>query len=419
MQQEYAARELLRSATLADPAVQEQPDAYHHALHAEPLHFDATLGVWICSTYQLMREILRNTRVFSSIDSQSMDTLKEPPPEVRRLRREMYPVVNTMVTNDPPDHTRVRSTMDPPFRPRAIASRATAIRSVVDNCIDEFIDAGRCEFVSAFAIPIPVRVIADVLGLPHSLGERIKTWSDAAVEPLGMMISEERHIECTRLTLDFQRFFAAELEARRASPRKDLLSLLANARLPDGKPFTMAQMLSITSQLLVAGNETTTNAIAAGMQLLIEHPDEQARLRADPALVRGFANEVLRLESPVQGLFRVVTEDVEIEGVQLRAGDRVMCRFAAANRDPRQYPEPDHLDIERRNSGTNLAFGAGIHHCLGANLAREELVQSFTAVLERLDNLAFEPGVNDFTHHPSMILRGLKALHITFTRRDP
>ena len=168
--------------------------------------------------------------------------------------------------------------------------------------------------------------------------------------------------------------------------------------------------------MLVAGNETTTNALAAGMWLLITHPDQQRRLRAEPDRMRTFANEVLRLEAPVQGLFRVVTEDIEIGGVTLRAGDRVMCRFAAAGRDPGQYDQPDALDVTRHNSGTNLAFGAGIHHCLGANLAREEMVQSFTALLERLDDLDFKPGANDFRLRPSLILRGLAALHVTFSR---
>jgi cytochrome P450 len=178
-------------------------------------------------------------------------------------------------------------------------------------------------------------------------------------------------------------------------------------------------MLSLTQQFLVAGNETTTNAIAAGVQLLIENPDQLARLEADPDpnRIRAFANEVLRLESPVQGLFRVVKCDTEIGGLRIPAGARIMLRFAAANRDPAKYPHPDALDANRHNAGTHLAFGAGIHHCIGANLAREELVQTFSALIGRARAFAFEPGRNDFSHHPSMILRGLKRLFITFDKR--
>jgi len=167
----------------------------------------------------------------------------------------------------------------------------------------------------------------------------------------------------------------------------------------------------------VAGNETTTNALAAGMQLLIENPEQQRLLREDPSRIRIFVEEVLRVESPVQGLFRVVTEDVELAGVAIPKGARVMLRFAAANRDPNQYAEPDALDVCRRNAGTHLAFGAGIHHCLGAALAREEMNSAFEQILARMTNLHFLPERNDFKHYPNMILRGLEHLWIGFRKR--
>jgi len=177
----------------------------------------------------------------------------------------------------------------------------------------------------------------------------------------------------------------------------------------------MPEMLSLTQQLLVAGNETTTNAIAAGVQLLVEQPDIAARLqqRGETDL-RRFADEVLRLESPVQGLFRIVTRDVTVGGVHLPAGARVMLRFAAANRDPDQFPDADRLDLDRRNAGTHLAFGAGIHHCLGANLAREELVRTFDVLLRRGRRFELAPGQPPLRHHPSLILRGLERLQVRF-----
>ena len=424
--------ELLARASLRDAEVLERPDAYHHALHAEPIHYDAQLGFYICSTYRLMREILRNTEVFSSVDSQSMDSLRPPPPALAALRRTLYPTVNTLVTNDPPSHTRFRVLVDDPFRPRSIAALSARIRAIADAAIDEFIAMERCDIVASLAIPVPIRVIADMLGLPHELAPRIKTWSDASVEPLGMLISDERLLECTRLIGEFQQFIVAELEARRTAPRDDLLSHMVHARDTDGQPLSTPEMLSLTQQFLVAGNETTTNALAAGVELLIRNPDQYALLtrslesgssgQADPsgadlARIRTFANEVLRLEAPVQGLFRVVKRDTEIGGVKLPAGARIMLRFAAANRDPAQYTAPDALDCARRNAGTHLAFGAGIHHCIGANLAREEMVQTFAALLGRTRDLAFDGERNDFRHHPSMVLRGLKKLYVTFKRR--
>ncbi|MBX3707836.1 MAG: cytochrome P450 [Pseudomonadales bacterium] len=410
---------LLDETCLADPEVLERPADYYHALHERPIHFDKRLGFYICSTYGLMREILRNTEVFSSVDSQTVDTLRPPPAEALAIRRASQPAVATLVNNDPPSHTRFRSLVDDPFRPRSIERLIGQIRSVVDATLDAFIDRGECEVVADLAIPVPIRVIADMLGIPRELAPQIKAWSDASVEPLGMLADDARLIECARLLKEFQDFMVAELEARRARPRDDLLTHLVEARDADGAGFTMPEMLSLTQQFLVAGNETTTNAIAAGVQLLIENPDLQARLAAgrEPNRLRVFANEVLRLESPVQGLFRIVTRDVELEGVRLPAGARVMVRFAAANRDPTKYHDPDSVDLDRHNAGTHLAFGAGIHHCIGANLAREELVWTFDALLGRARNFAFAEDRNDFRHHPSLILRGLKRLYVTFETR--
>jgi cytochrome P450 len=407
---------MLDEQSLANPEVLENPDAYHHALHEQPIFYDEKLGFFICSTYALMREILRNTDLFSSVESQRMDSMRPPPPEVVELRATMHPSVNTLVTNDPPSHTRYRAMVNEPFRPRNIEKLTKQIRTIVNESIDSFIDEGQFETVTQLAIPVPIKVIADLLGLDRSMATKIKIWSDASVEPLGMMISDERLIECTRLVKEFQDFMAQQLESRNENPRDDLLTQLVAARDKQGNGFSMAEMLSLTSQFLVAGNETTTNGIAAGVQLLVDNPDQQEILRREPSRIRVFINEVLRLEAPVQGLFRVVTADTELNGIQLAKGSRIMLRFAAANRDENKFQHPDKLDVKRHNAGSNVAFGAGIHHCIGANLAREEMVQTFDALLARTTNLAYANGCNDFTHHPSMILRGLKQLHITFDK---
>jgi cytochrome P450 len=407
---------LLDDQSLADSETLENPNAYHHALHAQPIFFDEKLGFFICSTYKLMREILRNTDIFSSVESQRMDSMRAPPAEVVALRASMHPAVNTLVTNDPPSHTRYRAMVNEPFRPRSIETLVGQIQSTVNETIDGFIDDGEFESVSQLAIPIPIKVIADMLGVDRAMAGKIKEWSDASVEPLGMMISDVRLVECTRLVKEFQDFMASELASRKTDPRDDLLTQLVATRDDDGNGFSMAEMLSLTSQFLVAGNETTTNGIAAGMQLLLDNPEQQAVLRREPEHMRVFINEILRLEAPVQGLFRVVTADTELNGVALPKGSRIMLRFAAANRDGSKFQHPDQLDVTRHNAGSNVAFGAGIHHCIGANLAREEMVQTFDLLLKRIGSFAYADGRNDFKHHPSMILRGLEQLHITFDK---
>lgn len=404
---------LPQEKSLADRDVQQCPDTYHEALRERPVHFDERLGFFVCGRYALMRQVLRDTETFSSIDSQTMDSLRPPPPEAVAIRKTCHPVVNTLVTNDPPSHTRIRKMVDAPFRTRRLDKLKERINDIAHGAIDEFIDDGACEMVSRFAVPIPVRVIAEMLGLDPALAPRIKAWSDASVEPLGMMVDDQRLIECAQLIKEFQDFIVEALEARRRQPQDDLLTHLVQARDAEGQGFSMAEMLSLTQQFLVAGNETTTNGIAAGVRLLAEQPAVLRTIKRRPDRALTFVNEVLRLESPVQGLFRVVRKDTELGGVRLPKGARIMLRFAAANRDGRKYASPERIDLHRANAGTHVAFGAGIHHCIGAGLARLEMRQAFTALAQRLRHLALVPD-NDFAHHPSMILRGLKALKVAF-----
>lgn len=406
--------DLLEQHSLAEPEIQECPWPYYQAMHERGFYFDEHLDMYVCASYPLMRRIMRDPGLFSNVDGQNIAHMRKPPDEVRRIQADSERAVNILVSADPPEHTRIRALLDDPFRPRAIESLRPAIVEIVNDTIDAFIAQGEFDAVHDFAIPIPVTVIADLLGLDRSMANAIKEWSDASVEPLGMMISDQRWIECARRIREFQDFITTELQARARTPRNDLLTHLVQARDTRNQPLTLGEMLGVTQQMLVAGNETTTNGIAAGVQLLIEHPDQQQRLREDGSRIYTFVNEVLRLESPVQGLFRITTRATEVAGQKLPKGARIMLRYAAANRDGSKYEDPDEMDVCRRNAGTQVGFGAGIHHCLGANLAREEMAQTFTILLERIQNMRFKPGANDFTHHPSLILRGLKHLYIEF-----
>ena len=406
---------LINEKSLTDDDVQECPWAYYQAMHAQGgFYFDERIDMFICANYATMREILRNPRRFSSVNSQNVRHMRTPPPQVQEIEANSVRAVNVLVSSDPPDHARVRNLLDDPFRPRAIEKLRPRIQAIVHQCIDSFVQAGQFEVVEQFAIPIPVTVIAEMLGLDPSYAKDVKAWSDASVEPLGMMISDERWIECAQIMAQFQQFITEQLDLRKQDPRDDLLTHLVQARDTDNQPLTLGEMLSVTAQILVAGNETTTNGIAAGIELLIENPEQQHALRRDPSRMYTFVNEVLRLESPVQGLFRIATEDTEVQGVTVPKGARIMIRFAAANRDGAKYADPDALDISRSNAGTQVGFGAGIHHCLGANLAREEMFQAFTILLERLTDLDHASNQTR-THNPSMVLRGLTRLPVKFT----
>jgi len=208
------------------------------------------------------------------------------------------------------------------------------------------------------------------------------------------------------------------VEARRREPRDDMITILANRKLEEEDRYlTHGEALSILNQFLVAGHETTASTFGWGMLLLCRNPELQDRIRGDAKAIRVFVEETLRLESPVQGLPRVVTKDTELGGYKLAAGDMVMLRYGAANRDERQFEAPDVVNVERAKAGQQLAFGSGVHHCVGAPLARQELNLGFPALLERMQNLRLAPGHPDPEAEPSFILRNLPKLYIEFDKR--
>ena len=230
------------------------------------------------------------------------------------------------------------------------------------------------------------------------------------------MISKERELECAADVVEFQHALKAKIDARRASPTDDLLSDLVNAQVDGERPLDDAELLSIIQQLMVAGNETTTSSLAGGLVQLIRNPDQADKVRANPSLVRNLVEEVLRTESPTAGLWRVVKHDTELGGVAVKGGTILMLRFAAANRDPAKFEQPDRFDVERKNANAHLAFGRGIHMCVGNMLSRKELAVAFDELLKRLDRIeiADEAALN---YPPNMLLRGLSALPIRFVAR--
>ena len=281
-------------------------------------------------------------------------------------------------------------------------------------------------------MPVPIEAIAHVLNVPPDRMDDFKRWSDDSIAPIGTAISDERRLEALGGVVEFQHYFAEQLERRRTEPIDDLMSDLVQARIesepdhPDriesgddvGKrPLTMPEMLSIVQQLLVAGNETTTKSLTEGLRLLAENPDVFAKLRADP---EGYApkvtEEVLRMSTPTQGMFRIVTKDTEIDGIPIPQGARLVVMYSAANRDPDVFPEPDGFDPDRPDLMKNhLAFGKGIHFCIGAPLSRLEMNTVFQQVGKRIESIELTEN-NELRYFPSFMLRGLMALEIAVTR---
>lgn len=288
---------------------------------------------------------------------------------------------------------------------------------LAQQLIERFARGGRFEVLSEFAVPLPLTVIADQLGVPRTDLPRFKRWTDGFTAQLSGMASGEDTKEAVRRIFEFQQYFAARVEEARRAPREDILSDLVRARLEGQRPLDMPETLSILQQLLVAGNETTASAIAEGLLLLVRHPEQEALVRSDRTLIPNLVEEVLRLAAPTTNMWRKVTRDVSLGGVAVPAGSLLLLRFASANRDEARFPDPDRFDVRRSNAAEHLSFGHGIHFCIGAALARKEMRLAFSALLDRLEELRLAPGFPEPRHKPSVLLRGLAELHLEFRAR--
>lgn len=407
-----------------DDAVQQCPHVYYHAMRqTAPVFKVEGMPMFMVTAHELITPILRDTTTFSnafgSPSSAVAGVSGEAAQTIKDIMSDGWPGVSTLLTEDPPMHTKYRSTVAPYFTPKRIAELRPDIEAVVDTLIVDLVsrEGTVFDFQTAFSVPLPVGAIARVLNVPTSRMADFKRWSDDSVIGIGSMPSTERRIEAARGVVEFQKYFAEQIEQRRETPSSDLLSDLAMATIEDltgeTRQLTMPEMLSIVQQLLVAGNETTTKALTEGVLLLAQHPREWERLREDPS---GYAplvtEEVLRLSTPTQGMFRRVTRDTEVAGVAIPKNSQVVLVYAAANRDPLVWGDnADEFDPQRPNHKEHVAFGKGIHFCIGAPLSRLELNIAFERLARRIDRFVLADS-NDYRYQPSFVLRGLERLDV-------
>lgn len=410
----------LSSINPFDPDLLQDPYPYFARLREEaPVYRDPTTGIVSVATYDLIMEVNRQPGVFSNNFGEQLrsGSAHEIDPEELAIMSEGVLVANTMLTADPPDHTRYRKLAGQAFTYKRVEGMADYVAEVTNKLIDGFVEDGRCEFKSAFANHLPMTVIADSLGVPREDMDRFHRWSDAFVVQLGGVSDRDTRIEAARRIVEFQRYFIEKIEEKRAHRTDDIVSDLVHADLAaEGDPRKMdySELLSILQQLLVAGNETTAHTLTAGLYYLISNPDQMQRVLADPELIPGFVEETLRFLTPTNNMWRVATRDAEIGGFPVMKGELILVRYGSGNRDAAQFANPDRFDVGRDNARSHLAFGAGIHTCIGASLARKEMQVAFPILLQRLKNLRFQEGRNVFRYSPNILLRGVLELHIAF-----
>jgi len=396
------------------------PHAAYQRMRTEaPVLFLERLGMFMVTRNDLVQQVLRDPATFSSRFGGPATPMSgggggnDP---VALAVAEGYPRVSTMLTEDPPEHTRFRALVTKAFTPKAVAGLEPFVRQIVNDLLDAWGQRTEVEFVSEFAVPLPVKAIATMLGVPEDRYPDVKRWSDAFIAGIGTIQTTEERVASERTVNEFQHFFAGELERRRTHATDDLLTHLLQARIDepgvDPRPLDVPEILSILSQLMTAGNETTTKLLSEAMRLLGDQPGEWAALRADPGRADRVVEEALRLSSPTQGMFRRVRRDTELGGVALPKGSMLIVVFGAANRDTEVFGDDAEAFVpDRANAREHLAFGKGVHFCIGAALTRLEARVALEELARRLP--AFELSErNDFAYFPSILLRGLSALHL-------
>lgn len=402
-------------------------DAYEVLRDEAPVWLDPLTGFYVVTRYDDLRTVIFDTENFANgirMRARMMTPeMVERANKIQALYEEKgWTPAPTLAGRDDPNHKQMRALFDHAFRPSKIKLLDEFVEALGHRLIDAFIDRGTCDWVKEFAVPLPLIVIGKQMGAKEEDIWRIKAWTDAWVQRLGMMQTEEEALWSTEMEIEAQHYFQPIFERLRKEPDDTLLSDIVNMEIPEwGRTLNDNELhAEMMADTFVGGSETSTNAIAAGVMLLIQRPEAWAQLKSDPEkYLPALVEEVLRLEGPVQGLFRVTRNDVELSGVMIPAGSTVNVRYAAANRDDRHFECPADLDLDRQNTRTHLAFGAGTHHCLGAPLARRELLLGFKALVERVDEMWFltnEDGspMNTFDIAPNFALRALKELHIGF-----
>lgn len=399
------------SSTLVDPFVSPTKEFYQDPypifakLRSEaPVFWSEKGDYWLVTSYEFAREILgdlhfeKGARRFKALD---MLAKFIPNNEMLCFRQK------SMLNQNPPDHTRLRSLVNKAFTPSMIAKMRSHIESIANDLLDKVESKREFDLVADFSFPLPATVIAEMLGVPAQDRDRFKGWSHALVgvlEPNPRVLNVAKTIHAYKELTDYLKPL---VEERRKEKREDLISALVESE-EEGNRLTEAELLSNTVLLLIAGHETTTNLIGNGILALLRNPEQMDALKQNPDLMPGAVLEFLRYDSPVQMVRRIADCEMEIGGKEVLPEQNVIVALGAANRDPSMFAEPDKLDITRANAGKHLAFGHGIHHCLGSTLAETEAQIAIGSMLRRLPN--FKLKTEKLEHKEPFSLRGLKSL---------
>ena len=402
-----------------DPETNRDPfPAYAHLLDERPIYFDPVTRFHVVTRYDDIRTILMDPKTFSSASLKDAVLSHHEDDRAKLLKARFVtqggfvPPPNIASTDDP-RHRQIRAMFDKAFRPNRIKLMDDDIRETAATLVEAFAHTGSCDIVRAFSIPYPMTVIFNQVGARTDDIWLIKGWLNSLIARSGFFQTPEDQVQSVDDNVRAQLYFKDLIGALRKAPNETFLSDLINGSDESGAALSEEELITnIIDIIFLAGTETTTNSVSAGILKLCEAPELFQRLKADPERISGFVEEVLRLESPAQGIFRVITREVEMQGVKLEPGAVLHLRVGAANRDDRRFGCPAQLDVNRKNSSVHLAFGAGIHHCVGNVLARRELYWAFRTIVERFRTIRLAAASNGIAYLQSYMFRSINELDV-------
>jgi cytochrome P450 family 142 subfamily A polypeptide 1 len=388
------------------------PDHMRWLRENDPIHWSEKDGLWVVSTFQDVSYVSKHQELFTSGHG-------------------VRPAMDTkvgLIDEAEPRHGQLRKLINRGFTPRMVKKLEVAFREITQEALDAIADKGECDFVTDIAVPLPLLLIAEMIGIRKQDRHRFHAWSDAMIAGDGNMDNPEILGKAGAAYIEYSQYVTEIIEERRHQPQDDLVSILVGAKddgllhvyensmdgtLDDHDESSLAndELIKLLVLLLVAGNETTRNALSGGMQLLIENPDQRQKLIQDPSLIPSACEEIVRHVSPVHSFGRTVTEDTELRGVPIRQGDKVLVLYPSANHDPAEFEHPDRFDVERNPH--HVGFGVGSHFCLGANLARMELRVALENLLRRLPDMQYSNGGPVLV--PSSLVRSCTEMRVSFT----
>jgi cytochrome P450 len=413
---ELAMSELARLFDLDPEAIRCPFPIYDHLREQAPVQYLEDLGVFVVMGYKEAVAALQDYNTFSSEDTTGRTAsrlrLKNSNQNLELSQETSVKINNYLLTADEPEHARRRALVDRAFLPPQIRERESAIREICNALIADF-GEGPVDFSAAFAVPLPMTVIANEIGVLLADLPTFKRWSDAIAAGVGRQLSQEDVVRTLKIFDEFEEYMTRMLEQRSTEPKDDVLTDVARAQAAG--EITHIQAVAFLMELLVAGNETTTNHLNNTLLLLLNHPGSWEELRANRALVKKLIEESLRIEAPIQGFYRTAVKTTELGGVTIPAGAMLYISYQAANRDPHQFPEAAAMEIGRKNATRHITFGRGPHTCLGAPLARTEGVIAFETLLEHFSAVRFAAPGEKLEYHHSFINRGPLKLNVIFT----